>query len=332
MSSLISVVPLFSISCQLILAIIFQVTALLYTRHHEDSWFVEFDYENPCYFNTTAVSEFSLQKLDEGGCDPDDDPVASYENYAVFSISQFQYIILLITFAKGKPYRQSFYKNTPLMVDIAILTAACLFLTVWPDLWTLCGQEFESFAPPSMSFRWMLVGLAAVNLVLSLLCEMFLTDVLVNRLARRSDRKHEQLHRELSARQDWPPLSTESHHLKPPVRGSSEHLDRQVVITETEAAKPKEKVFDSLFHTPGSGSGHSGDSPSHSAAAVTLNPPGLTPRKTHRPLTPHSDVALASPSRSFTTALPSPATSTHTSDRFVSCDAINLSDSPPADR
>merc|ERR1712062_596003 len=104
-----------------------------------------------------------------------------------------------------------------------------------------------------------------------------------------------------------------------------------VVITETETAKPKEKVFDSLFHTPGSGSVTSGASPTHSAAAITLNPPGLTPRKSHRsPHTPHSSVALASPTRSYCTAQPSPATSSRTTERFVSCDALHLSDSPPA--
>ena len=328
MSSLISVVPLFSLICQLSLVIIFQVSALLYTRQFSQTWFVEFDYENPCYTNTTAAAQFSLQKLDEGGCDPDDDPVASYENYAVFSISQFQYIILLVTFAKGKPYRESFYKNIRLVVDILLLTGFSLFLTVWPDLWTACGQEFESFAVPSQSFRWMLVGMAGVNLALSLLCEMFLADVVVRRLARSQHKKHEVLSRELEARPDWPPLSPECQQVEAPVKveGSGENLESKVVIMETEAAKPKEAVFDSLFQTPGSTTDSA--SPSHSAAAIILNPPATTPRKTNR----CSEVALASPSRSFTTAQASPASSSSMTGRFVSCDTLDCADSPPADR
>ena len=49
-----------------------------------------------------AEDYFHQQGLDnlKHGCNPEKDHVASYENFAVFSLSQYQYIILLIAFAK----------------------------------------------------------------------------------------------------------------------------------------------------------------------------------------------------------------------------------------
>ena len=70
-----------------------------YILVREQSWYVEFDYKNPCYLNTTVEERFREQHLDKN-CDPKADHVASYEDYAVFSVSQFQYIILIIAFAK----------------------------------------------------------------------------------------------------------------------------------------------------------------------------------------------------------------------------------------
>ena len=50
-------------------------------------------------------------------CTEDEDPVASLENFAIFAVSQFQYIILVIVFSKGAPYRESIFKNRPLLVS-----------------------------------------------------------------------------------------------------------------------------------------------------------------------------------------------------------------------
>merc|ERR1712126_628030 len=92
-SSLIALQPIFSLISQLVIVILFQVAAFIFVQ--EQPWFVEFNYENPCYINTTAQHDFHEQGLDTRkiGCDPEKDHVASYENFAVFSLSQYQYII-----------------------------------------------------------------------------------------------------------------------------------------------------------------------------------------------------------------------------------------------
>ena len=163
MSSLISVVPLFSLISQIIITISFQVGGLFFVR--SQPWFVEFDNDNPCYKNTTAEANFYRQQLNYThnftSCDPEvyPPPVASYENFTIFNISQFQYIILIIAFAKGFPYRQIFLKNIFLMLIIMILTGWGIFLTVWPDTWPACAWLFQLFASPAdnIGFRYNII-------------------------------------------------------------------------------------------------------------------------------------------------------------------------------
>ena len=133
-NSLISFMPLFSLVSQLMVVIAFQVVALKLVEGQP--WFVPFNYKNPCYINTTVEADFAatnLNTIDEY-CDPeaDIDPVASYENYAVFSVSQFQYIILAIAFSKGRPYRSSMITNIPFMATIVVLTSFSVYLVLDP--------------------------------------------------------------------------------------------------------------------------------------------------------------------------------------------------------
>ena len=81
--------------------------------------------------------------------------MASYENFAVFSVSQFQYVILALVFAKGAPYREHTIRNLPLVADTLLLVAFNLYLSVWPDWWPAAARHFELFAPPrrDMAFR-----------------------------------------------------------------------------------------------------------------------------------------------------------------------------------
>ena len=60
--------------------------------------------------------------------------MASLENFAIFSVSQFQYIILAVAFAKGVPYREPMWRNKPLLMDIVLLLGFSLFLTIQPEV------------------------------------------------------------------------------------------------------------------------------------------------------------------------------------------------------
>ena len=88
-------------------------------------------------------------------------------------------------FTQGQPYRENFYKNLPLMLDMFLLIGFNLFLSIWPDYWPACAQEFELFAPPRqfMTFRWLLLAIVAANLVASLLCETIISDNLIGKIS-----------------------------------------------------------------------------------------------------------------------------------------------------
>ena len=280
--------------------------------------------------------------LDDIGCEAGDDQVASYENFAVFNVSQFQYIILIIVFSKGAPYRQSFYRNFPLIVDIIVLTVFCLFLTIWPDLWQKCGVSFESFAPPDdqMTWRWLLMALVTGNLVVSLLTEMFLADKLLVKIVKGRPKKHDLINQELESRHSsWPPLSPANIHTGV-VRASSSETNMvtkdAVEIVDAGMARPN-KAFECLF-SPGS----TNQTPSHSAAAVILNPPphsaAATPRRAAAKVSDkvkieglQGDLTL-SPTKSFATATSSPASSSLNTCKFLSCDTLDGQSEPDLDR
>jgi len=292
---------------------------------------VEFDYDNPCFNGTDAIDNFMRQEMNESyaGCDPDDFPTASYENFALYNVSQFQYIILIITFSKGTPYRQNFYKNIPLLLDLLALGSFSLFMSVWPDFWPACAKYFEQFAPPLeyFEFRWYIVALVAANLVCSVFTESVLANIVVKRMVSGNKKKHELIDRELDSRRDWPPLSPDTPDLTPKGSGSSESIDGQgrVLIMKSDKAESKDRAFESLLSTPGS----TKDTPSHVAAAVCLNPPIQSNRNQR------VDMLMASP-KSFTTAHSSPSMSTFSSSsntcKFVSCNTLDGQEEVEIDR
>ena len=163
----------------------------------------------------------------------------------------------------------------------------------------------------------MILALVVGNLVSSVLCESVVADVVVKKLANKRDKKHELINKELDDRSDWPPLSPDDP--RPILGSSSEHLDGQdqVVIMKTDMTKTK--AFESLLSTPGSASLSSPASPSHSAAAICLNPPLQGPGRNS------TNLMMNSPTKSFTTAQASPCSSVNTC-KFVSCDTLNGAD------
>jgi len=315
-NSLISVRPLFSLLTQLAIVISFQLVALFLTTSQD--WFVEFDYENPCYNGTIAETEFNDSGLlDLEKCDPAEDPVASYENYSVFSVSQFQYIILAIVFAKGAPYRKSIFHNLPIMLDIAALSAFCIYLVLDPARVFISGfmTGFELFLPPDNDFRFRLIllGLVAANCLVCLVWEAVVTDTIIGKVARPKKQLYDHIEDQLESRKDWPPLSEGS--ASPPTFSAKQlAADGDVVITGQGVSNPNE-AFDSLFSTPAS--------ISHSSAAIYLNPPPYTPSKDSQGMNLKSS-GESTPKKSFNSALSTPGSteSSASESKFVSCDSV----------
>ena len=71
-----------------------------------------FDHENPFYRNTTAEAYYNATTISRTEEDIESGlAVACWENYAIFSVSAFQYIILAYAFSKSRPYRRMIYTN-----------------------------------------------------------------------------------------------------------------------------------------------------------------------------------------------------------------------------
>lgn len=183
-SSLISSAPIFSLLGQMVLAISAQLFSFYFVR--QCSW-----YSGTTSHNGTEVVE--------GG----------YENYAVFTVSSLQYIILALVFSKGAPYRKSLLA-TPGMVLLTItITVFTLYLVLSPC--SFLAKSFELTLPPSMIFRLLMVLVGFINLILAFLYE-FICDYLQETLSRsysKNNMKHDELEKELNENKNWPEISTE---------------------------------------------------------------------------------------------------------------------------
>ena len=360
MNSLISPLPLFSLFSQLLIVIVFQLSALFMIKNQP--WFVPFNDSNACYANTTAELAFNVSGLiNLNKCTAEDDPVASYENYAIFCMSQFQYMILVIAFAKGAPYRQRFYRNIPLIVDLFFIVAFSLYLTVHPHepfiYYPVIG--FELFLPPAehLHFRLYIIALVVANAVIALFCEVVVADMFIQRLSRRKNKKYNIIEDEMNSKLDWPPLQQPSGPgdgggLPSAADASAVAVKTDVIITDHDVSDPVE-AFDSLFATPPPTSaaaagidqpvwprGRHSSANSHSTAAVFLNPPPMSPRKPSSlrgssrdlPLLRSSSESTPCKKIVFSSAVSSPGGcdvdhseevgTPSASSRFVSCDSV----------
>ncbi|XP_058065557.1 polyamine-transporting ATPase 13A3 [Anopheles bellator] len=151
-NSLISLAPLLSLALHMLVAIGFQLAGWYHV--HAQPWFEPFNY-------TTD------RDLNDHGC---------YENYTIFSISCYQYLILAVVFSKGAPYRRSLFSNYGFIISIVINTGLAIMLTLYPPHWLM--EQFELVMPPEgeFHFRLYLVAYGFVNFLLSLFIEKVIVD------------------------------------------------------------------------------------------------------------------------------------------------------------
>jgi cation-transporting ATPase 13A3/4/5 len=187
--SLISLSPILSLLMQLAVVIMVQWASFYWVQ--QMPWFKP--------YNSTSASE-------------EDDSVACFENYALFTVSSMQYIILALVFSKGAPYRKSIFSNYGFLASLLFLTGFTLYLTLDPAQWL--RDTFELMVPPSLDFRLMMVVLALVNIVLAAFIEYFIIDYLVfSKLQRqfhsvdKSRKKFLAVEQSLQHDHLWPPIT-----------------------------------------------------------------------------------------------------------------------------
>uniref|UniRef100_A0A0A9WMI9 Cation-transporting ATPase n=3 Tax=Lygus hesperus TaxID=30085 RepID=A0A0A9WMI9_LYGHE len=102
----------------------------------------------------------------------DDYVVSGWENSAVFILSCYQYVILAVTFSKGKPHRRPIYRNRWFMITVLSLVGWTTLLLIAPfDGLSRFFDLKDFYRNDTVRFRLLLVALVTVNLILSLLIE-----------------------------------------------------------------------------------------------------------------------------------------------------------------
>lgn len=187
LNSLISLSPILSLFIQLAFVLGFQVGAFLHLK--SEPWFVPFNATN----------------AETAACD---------ENYTVFSVSVFQYIILAIVFSKGYPYRKSIFTNFGFIISAIVITGFSLYLTIDPV--EELAEFFDLSLPEDFDFRLILLAYAAAYFVIGLLVEHLIVDELFFRRLRfkchnvdKSKRKYLAVERDINHDTKWPTINSE---------------------------------------------------------------------------------------------------------------------------
>lgn len=142
MTSLLGLVPLFSLIGQMVLIGIAQYLSYLALTYFP--WYVRHTYEG-------------------------DEANKCWENYSIFAVSMFQYVIQAIVFSHGAPYRRSVVTNKLLMVSIFIVTIICIYITVNPAEWLASFLELEM--PKDTLLSYIILAIAAFNFIIALFFE-----------------------------------------------------------------------------------------------------------------------------------------------------------------
>ncbi|XP_013148950.1 PREDICTED: probable cation-transporting ATPase 13A3 isoform X2 [Papilio polytes] len=118
------------------------------------------------YLSYLAITQFPwyVRHTYEG-----DNANECWENYAIFAVSMFQYIILAVVFSHGAPYRRSVITNKHLMISVVIMTAVCAYLTISPAKWL--SEFFQLKMPKDNLMGYIVLALASFNFVFALFYE-----------------------------------------------------------------------------------------------------------------------------------------------------------------
>ncbi|KAJ8921226.1 hypothetical protein NQ315_013698 [Exocentrus adspersus] len=228
LSSLMSLSPILSLLLQIVLVSVFQVASFEHLK--SEPWYTP--------FNSTHEGE-----------------VACVENYTLYTISSFQYIILAIVFSKGPPYRKSMFTNYGFIVSTMVMTAISIYLALNPAQFLI--DQFELVLPENFHFRLYMLAYAGINFVLSLLVEHLLIDQLIFKKLRfkfhkvdKSKRKYLAIERDLNRDTKWPVLTSDFKSAASPLNPVP--VCTAEIVVEKENKFDKNHVLNKLYEHPDS--------------------------------------------------------------------------------
>lgn len=225
LSSLVSLSPVLSLVTQILLVFVFQLAAFVHLK--SEPWYIPHNATN-------------------------DDDIACMENYTVYTVSSFQYIILAIVFSKGYPYRKSIFSNYGFIVSSIIMTCISVYLALVPA--QVIAESFELDLPEKFYFRVYLLIYAAANFVISILVEHLIIDEVFFKRLRfkfhkvdKSKRKYLAVERDLNTDTKWPALSSDFKSAASPL--SPQPVFSAEIVIEKETQFDKNHVLNKLFET-----------------------------------------------------------------------------------
>ncbi|XP_059057929.1 polyamine-transporting ATPase 13A3-like isoform X1 [Achroia grisella] len=102
-----------------------------------------------------------------------------WENYAIYAVSMFQYIILAIVFSHGSPYRKSVITNKWLMISILIMTGISIYIAVAPAQWLASFLQLKM--PKDVLLSYVILAIAAFQFLIALFFERVVIEYLMER-------------------------------------------------------------------------------------------------------------------------------------------------------
>ncbi|XP_077394633.1 polyamine-transporting ATPase 13A3-like [Festucalex cinctus] len=166
-TSLMSIPALSSIIFQILNCLLFQIFTFFLVQ--QQSWY-QTPQEIEC--NDSRFSDCcSLNKTETGALYI----IRNFENTSLFYVSAFQYLIVAVVFAKGKPFRQPSYKNWSFVLTCTILYTFILFIMLNP---IPAVDELMEIATVPYEWRITLLIIILAHAVLSFILENLILDTL----------------------------------------------------------------------------------------------------------------------------------------------------------
>lgn len=187
-TSLLSFIPMCSMTVFMLLAAGSQLFSYYFIQTY--TWFTPFQFDP----SMSGITTF----------------VPSYENYAVYCTSMFQYITMAVIFSKGKPYRKNIFTNTIFVVCLLAMTLVCGYMTLYSN--ERLANVMELQMPPVMDGRLMCIYVALATFAICYVTQCFVIEIVLEKFVEPAVSKRSKLYVEVAKllHQDplWPPIDT----------------------------------------------------------------------------------------------------------------------------